>query len=128
MSKVTKNVVAATPAINTEKPKYLVQREKRQRYSFGNTWLNAVLAGVVTDQDKLIAHGIKVNAGTPSALAALSFDTLLKRVQDAIYAEQSEAEPEVEAPAETETETEAPAETEVEVEAPAETVADEVAA
>ena len=97
---------AATVATSTEpkaKPKYLVQREKRQRFSFGNTWLNAVLAGVVTDQEKLIAHGVHVKAGTQSELAKLSFETLLKRVQDAIFAQEYVAptdEP-AEAPAET---------------------------
>lgn len=101
MAKIAKTTTAAAPATTpAATPKYLVQREKRQRYSFGNTWLNAVLAGVVTDRPKLEAHGVKVKAGTPSALAALSFETLLKRVQDAIYAEAPEvAEPEVEAEA-----------------------------
>jgi hypothetical protein len=87
-------------------PKYLVQREARQRYSFGNTWLNAVLAGFVTDKPKLVAHGVQVKAGTQEELAALEMPALLKVVQDAIYAEVYVPEAEVvEVPAETPAET-----------------------
>jgi len=77
-------VVATAPAA---KPKYLVQREKRERFSFGNTWLNAVLAGFVTDKEKLVAHGVQVKAGTKEELEALSIEAMLPIVQAAIYAE-----------------------------------------
>ena len=105
MAQTAKTTATTETKAEKAKPKYLVQREKRQRYSFGNTWLNAVLAGIVTDQDKLIAHGVHVKAGTKSELSKLSFETLLKRVQDAIYAEEYVA-PTAEGettPAETET-------------------------
>ncbi|WP_407306193.1 hypothetical protein [Acinetobacter sp.] len=83
----TAQTATVEPAAPKALPKYLIQREKRQRYSFGNTWLNAVLAGVVSDKDKLVAHGVHVKAGTEAELAALDMEALLKRVQDAIYAE-----------------------------------------
>lgn len=120
-------VVATAPAA---KPKYLVQREKRERFSFGNTWLNAVLAGFVTDKEKLVAHGVQVKAGTKEELEALTIDEMLPIVQAAIYAEVYVApvEEEVEAPV-AEVEAEAVAEIEEPAaEAVAETPAEEVAA
>lgn len=117
MTKATKTVAAKTTAPKAVKapkaapvvkttPKYIAQREARQRYSFGNTWLNAVLAGVVTDKAKLVAHGVHVKAGTEAELAALPMEALITKVQDAIYAEvyTPEAETPAEAPATVETE------------------------
>lgn len=126
MTKATKTVAAKTTAPKAVKapkaapvvkepvvkttPKYIAQREARQRYSFGNTWLNAVLAGVVTDKAKLVAHGVHVKAGTEAELAALPMEALITKVQDAIYAEVYTPEAETPAEAPATVETEAPAE------------------
>lgn len=101
----------AEPAAPKATPKYLVQRAKRQRFSFGNTWINAVLAGVVSDQPKLVAHGVKLNAGTQAELEILTIEQLLPIVQEAIM---NEPAPVVE-PEATEPTAEAPAETEAQV-------------
>lgn len=66
--------------------KYIEQRAKRTRFSFGNAWLNAVLAGVVSDQPKLVAHAVKLKVGQANDLSQLSIADLLPQVQTAIYA------------------------------------------
>lgn len=71
--------------------KYKVQRAKRTRFSFGNVWLNAVLAGVVNDHDKLIAHAVELKIGRKYDLAHLKFETLLSKVQAALLAKTDEA-------------------------------------
>ena len=97
---VIEDAGATTPAATTEPaapkatPKYIVQRNKRQRFSFGNTWINAVLAGVVSDHAKLVAHGVKLNAGTQAELEKLDMEALLPIVQKAIM-EEPAPEPEI---------------------------------
>jgi len=75
-----------TQDTNTSKSKaaYLVQRDARKRFSFGQVWTNAVLAGEVSDKDKLVAHAVKLKAGSKSDLRRLKFETLLAKVQKAL--------------------------------------------
>lgn len=75
-----------TNEVVREVPKYIKQRAARKRYSFGPAWLNAVLGGVVNDKDKLIAHAVKLKVGAKSDVSKLKFETLLEKVQNAIYA------------------------------------------
>jgi hypothetical protein len=76
------NTTTAEQAV--KKAKYLLQRETRQRFSFGNAWTNAVLGGVVSDKDKLVAHAVKLKVGAKSDLTRLKFETLLAKVQNAL--------------------------------------------
>lgn len=73
----TKSTKAATPATPVE---------ARKRFSFGPVWTAAVKAGTVKDQDKLIAHGVKLKVGTKSDLSRLKMDTLLGKVTAALNA------------------------------------------
>lgn len=98
----------AAPKAEKPTPKYIIQRNKRQRFSFGNTWINAVLAGVVSDHAKLVAHGVKLNAGTKEDLEKLDIEALLPIVQKAIMEEPA---PTTEPTADTATTTEPAAET-----------------
>jgi len=75
---------ATQTASNKPKAAYLVQRDARKRFSFGQVWINSVLAGNVSDKDKLIAHAVKLKAGSKSDLRRLKFDTLLAKVQKAL--------------------------------------------
>jgi hypothetical protein len=68
------------------KAKYLVQRAARTRYSFGKVWTAAVVAGQVTDKDKLVAHAVKLKAGRKYDLSKLKFGTLLAKVQAKLVA------------------------------------------
>jgi hypothetical protein len=61
--------------------KYLVQRAKRTRYSFGPTWNKAVVDGKVSDHDKLIAHAVKLKVAQRATAKKLRFETLLAKVQ-----------------------------------------------
>lgn len=61
--------------------KYLEQRAARKRFSFGKVWTAAVIAGDVTDKDKLVAHAVKLKAGRKYDLSKLKFETLLGKVQ-----------------------------------------------
>jgi len=63
---------------------YLVQRDARKRFSFGKVWTEAVVAGAVSDKDKLVAHAVKLKAGKRSDLRKLRFETLLAKVQKAL--------------------------------------------
>lgn len=65
-------------------PKYKVAQQARKRFSFGNVWLNAVLAGVIEDRQKLVAHAVKLKVGRKYDLNQLKFDTLLAKVQKAV--------------------------------------------
>lgn len=74
-----------TSSSNKPKAAYLVQREARKRFSFGNAWKNAVLDGRVNDKDKLVAHALKLKvAGSKSKLRQLRMETLLSKVQSAL--------------------------------------------
>ena len=53
----------------------------RKRFSFGPVWNAAVIAGVATDQDKLVAHAVKLKVGAKSDMKRLKFATLLAKVQ-----------------------------------------------
>lgn len=66
--------------------KYLQQRAKRQRFSFGPAWAKAVLDGAVSDKDKLVAHAVKLKAGRRADLSKLKFATLLAKVQTKLTA------------------------------------------
>ena len=81
-SQITTQV--ATPV--KAKAAYLVKQDQRQRFTFGNAWLNTVLAGVVSDTSKLVAHAVKLKVGRASDLRKLKSQTLLLKVQTAILA------------------------------------------
>jgi hypothetical protein len=66
--------------------KYLIQRAKRQRYSFGPTWTSAVVEGKVSDHDKLVAHAVKLKVAQRSTAKKLRFETLLAKVQQKLSA------------------------------------------
>lgn len=53
----------------------------RKSFSFGPVWGKAVLAGKITDHDKLVAHAIRLKIGPRSDVSCLQFDELLKKVQ-----------------------------------------------
>lgn len=81
------NTIAQTDAsTQIDKPKaaYLIQRDARKRYSFGQVWINSVIGGQVSDTDKLIAHAVKLKTGSKSDLRRLKFETLLTKVQKAL--------------------------------------------
>ena len=84
----------ATQAVAT--PKSVAQRAARKRYSFGPVWNAAVLAGLASDQAKLLAQAIKLKAGAPSDLRKLKVATLRAKVAAKLQAEAA-------APASTET-------------------------
>jgi hypothetical protein len=66
----------------------------RKRFSFGPVWNAAVLAGNVTDHDKLIAQAVKLKIAARSDAARLKFATLLVKVQAKLQDETPEAEAE----------------------------------
>lgn len=53
----------------------------RKRFSFGPVWNAAVIAGKVTDHDKLIAQAVKLKIAAKSDAKRLKFATLLQKVQ-----------------------------------------------
>lgn len=67
---VDTSVTVATPVAST-----------RKRFSFGPVWGAAVMAGKVTDHDKLIAHAVKLKVAAKSDAKRLKFATLLVKVQ-----------------------------------------------
>jgi hypothetical protein len=71
------------------KAAYLIQRDARKRFSFGKVWIQAVLAGKVSDKDKLVAHAVKLKAGRKYDLKKLKDETLLAKVQAKLQAEQA---------------------------------------
>lgn len=83
---MTNQVQAQVQVANKPLAKYKVAQQARKRFSFGNVWLNAVLAGVVTDKDKLVAHAVALKVGRKWDLNKLKFDTLLNKVQTALLA------------------------------------------
>ena len=80
---MTKTTVAK-PAAKTVKP--LITTSDRKRFSFGPVWNAAVLAGKITDQEKLVAHAVKLKVGAKSDIKRLKFDTLLAKVTAALQA------------------------------------------
>lgn len=72
--------------------KYLQQRAKRTRFSFGPAWVNNILGGAVNDKDKLVAHAIKLKVGRRSNLTKLAFPTLLTKVQNKLMTDAGKAE------------------------------------
>ena len=72
----------------TTKPaaKALTTTSDRKRFSFGPVWNAAVVAGKITDHEKLIAHAVKLKVGAKSDIRRLKFDTLLAKVAAAIQA------------------------------------------
>lgn len=83
MTVATESKVSAETSAAEAKARaaYLVQRDARKRFSFGKVWVEAVIAGTVTDQDKLVAHAVKLKAGRKGDLSKLKFATLLGKVQ-----------------------------------------------
>ena len=84
------NTTAQTTAqVATAKARaaYLVKQDARKRFSFGDVWNQAVLAGKVSDQSKLVAQGVKLKvARSKSDVKKLKPATLLARVQAALQA------------------------------------------
>ena len=70
-----------TQANTTRTAAYLVKQDARKRFSFGPVWNAAVVAGTVTDKDKLVAQAVKLKAGRKYDLSKLRFATLLAKVQ-----------------------------------------------
>jgi hypothetical protein len=66
----------------------VIVQDVRSRYSFGKVWTAAVVAGEVTskNQDKLVAHAVKLKAGRKHDLSKLKFATLLTKVQAKLVA------------------------------------------
>jgi hypothetical protein len=62
--------------------KSVIARANRKRFSFGETWMAAVIAGKATDIDKLVAHGVKLQVGTKSDLKRLKLTTLRTKVAE----------------------------------------------
>lgn len=82
------NAAANTTEVQTTKPlaAYLVKRNNRQRFSFGKVWNAAVMAGEVSDKEKLLAQAVKLKAGKKSDLRKVKFTTLLVKVQAKLVA------------------------------------------
>ena len=79
----TKKVAASKKALkNTAAPAAV----ERKRFSFGPVWSAAVVAGTITDHDKLIAHAIKLKVAGRSEATRLKFETLRTKVAAAIEA------------------------------------------
>ena len=68
------------------KAAYLVKQDSRKRYSFGAVWNAAVVAGAVSDKNKLVAQAVKLKTGKRSDLKKVKFATLLGKVQKALTA------------------------------------------
>lgn len=100
MTNQTTQAAQAETTAEAKVAKYKTQRAKRTRFSFGNVWLNAVLAGVVNDHDKLIAHAVELKIGRKYDLAHLKFETLLSKVQAKLLEPADAAESAAEATAE----------------------------
>lgn len=81
MSQISTQVASSAAA---PKAAYLQKQDARKRFSFGKVWIQAVLAGKVSDKDKLVAHAVKLKAGRKSDLKKVKFDTLLGKVQRAL--------------------------------------------
>lgn len=64
-----------------------IANANRKRFSFGAVWNAAVIAGTVTDHDKLIAHAIKLKVAGRSDAKRLKFETLRTKVAAAIETE-----------------------------------------
>ena len=71
----------------------------RKRFSFGPVWTAAVIAGKVTDHEKLIAHAVKLKVGAKSDMKRLRFETLLAKVAAALTAAPATTEPATDTPA-----------------------------
>lgn len=56
----------------------------RKRFSFGKVWSAAVVAGTITDHDKLVAHAVKLKVAARSDAKRLKFETLRTKVAAAI--------------------------------------------
>ena len=83
----TTNQTVATEVEAKAVAKYLQQQAARTRFSFGKVWNTAVMAGNVTDKNKLVAHAVKLKAGRKYDLSKLKFATLLAKVQAKLVAE-----------------------------------------
>lgn len=88
MTKTTAQALFNANFVGPVKPlaAYLVKQNSRKRYSFGNVWLNSVLAGVVFDQAKLVAHAVELGLGKAYDLKRLKAETLLAKVQTKLAA------------------------------------------
>lgn len=60
---------------------------QRKRFSFGPVWAAAVIAGKITDHDKLIEHAIKLKIAPRSDAKRLKFETLRQKVASKLQAE-----------------------------------------
>jgi hypothetical protein len=74
----------ATHATTTGKAEPRGPSPDRKRFSFGPVWNAAVIAGNVTDHEKLIAQAVKLKVAAKSDARRLKFVTLLAKVQQAI--------------------------------------------
>ena len=81
---MTETTTQTTTQSTKARAAYLVQRDARKRFSFGKVWTEAVVAGAVSDKDKLVAHAVKLKVGRASDLKRLKTDTLVAKVQTAI--------------------------------------------
>lgn len=77
--------MTATTSTKTRLPA-AEQMAKRTRFTFGPAYLNAVLAGVHKDQDKMVVHANTLGLGSPSELKKLQLETLRERLGAAILA------------------------------------------
>jgi hypothetical protein len=67
--------------------KSVAQRAKRERFSFGPVWSQAVIDGKATDEPKILAHLIALKvAGAASDVKKLKAETVLDKLQAALLA------------------------------------------
>jgi hypothetical protein len=67
--------------------KSVAQRAKRERFSFGPVWSQAVIDGKATDEPKILAHLIALKvAGAASDVKKLKAETVLDKLQVALLA------------------------------------------
>lgn len=81
---MTSTQTQAQAQTQTTTTKAEAQRAARKRFSFGKVWNAAVMAGKVTDKNKLVAQAVKLKAGRKYDLNKLKFETLLAKVQKAL--------------------------------------------
>lgn len=80
------NTTQATQVAAVAVPKSVAQRASRKRFSFGPVWNKAVIAGTVTDADKLLAQAIQLKVGARSDLKKLKLATLRTKVATKLQA------------------------------------------
>jgi hypothetical protein len=66
---------------------------ERKRMTFGQAYIQGVLAGTHHDVAKMVVHANHLGLGSPSALASLKVETLRERLAEAILTKEDGAKP-----------------------------------